>query len=182
MSASASVPVSSTNSASWASGTSWTIRPTVQLRWGSSGFQPAPVPTLIADRGRFDADLLSAGADCGVRVLQPAGIDRLARDGSGWQADVTEPSGRQYGTVISSMRAAELRALGSGEPEWVPALWRYAARGAATRRPACASAPPRRPGAGQRQLQVVDALPSRSRQRTPSGKWRARWATVICAY
>lgn len=67
----------------------------VQLSWGLSGFEPAPVPTLIADRGRFDADLLSAGADCGVRVLQPARIDRLARDGSGWQADVIEPSGRR---------------------------------------------------------------------------------------
>jgi flavin-dependent dehydrogenase len=65
----------------------------VELRWGTSHFTTAPLPAFIANRGQLDQDLLAAAADHGVRILQPAKVNRLIPSGCGWTGEMLHPSG-----------------------------------------------------------------------------------------
>src|SRR5258708_3423485 len=56
---------------------------TVKRRWGSIDLALAPSEVLVADRGRFDFDMLAAVANSPARVLQPARVAKLTRFAGG---------------------------------------------------------------------------------------------------
>jgi 2-polyprenyl-6-methoxyphenol hydroxylase-like FAD-dependent oxidoreductase len=58
-------------------------------RWGTPDFEISAGPTFtIVDRGVFDADLLAAARDAGVRVLHPARVGEQTRTGERWRLAV----------------------------------------------------------------------------------------------
>ncbi|MGY4433926.1 flavin-dependent dehydrogenase [Bradyrhizobium sp. F1.13.1] len=66
---------------------------TVERRWGSIDSALAPSEVLVADRGRFDSDMLAAVASSPARVLQPARVAKLTRFAGGCVADVATAAG-----------------------------------------------------------------------------------------
>jgi 2-polyprenyl-6-methoxyphenol hydroxylase-like FAD-dependent oxidoreductase len=68
-----------------------------ERRWGSDDFAPAiGLPSILVDRGVFDADLLGAVQRTGVTILQPAFVRALARCGHGWRLEVRGARGQAF--------------------------------------------------------------------------------------
>ncbi len=66
---------------------------TVEQRWESIDPVLVPSGVLVADRGRFDFDMLAAVSNSPARVLQPARVEKLSRFTGGWVADVATAAG-----------------------------------------------------------------------------------------
>jgi flavin-dependent dehydrogenase len=62
----------------------------VERRWGSDHFEPTTSTfAILADRGVFDADILRAARDAGVKVLQPAAVRVSERASDLWRLEVS---------------------------------------------------------------------------------------------
>ncbi|WP_170593103.1 flavin-dependent monooxygenase QhpG [Ruegeria arenilitoris] len=67
------------------------------LMWGGAferRGEPVDDPGLLVDRSRFDAILLDAARQSGVRVLQPARAYRPRRTGAGWEVPILTAQGK----------------------------------------------------------------------------------------
>ncbi|QSQ26843.1 tryptophan 7-halogenase [Pyxidicoccus parkwayensis] len=85
------------------------------VRWedGTGRSVRSREPGLLVDRGRFDALLLGAARDAGVRVLQPAAAHRPERLDVGWRVPVVLSGGRRLQV------SARFLADASGRGTWL---------------------------------------------------------------
>lgn len=62
----------------------------VLVRWEEERERTDPEGRgLLVDRGRFDQQLLEHARRCGVRVMQPATVNKLMRQGNGWRVSLS---------------------------------------------------------------------------------------------
>lgn len=66
------------------------------LRWGSAAWEsrPSHPDAFTVDRGRLDHALVQAAQSAGVRVLQPARVDRVDRKPGGWLLGIDQDGPR----------------------------------------------------------------------------------------
>ena len=59
----------------------------IKIRWSSELFVDSPHEAFIVDRARLDGDLLALAAESGVRVLHPASVVDVSKNGQRWEID-----------------------------------------------------------------------------------------------